>query len=104
MSGFALIAWNLWQQWTAIDASSCEQNPRSRRHRMRLISCFRWLCVLLAILAWTAAGAVQSDKPDWCKALPRPEYKALERVLQDESWFEVYKVAPGTFAIYEPHQ
>ena len=44
------------------------------------------------------------DKPDWCKNLPRPEYKSLERVLVDEPWFEVYKVAPGTFAIYEPQQ
>ncbi len=42
--------------------------------------------------------------PEWCRALPRPEYKSLERVLPGESWFEVYKVAPGTFAIYEPHQ
>jgi hypothetical protein len=46
----------------------------------------------------------QAEKPDWCKALPRPEYKTLQRVLPDESWFEVYRVAPGTFAIYEPHQ
>lgn len=42
--------------------------------------------------------------PDWCKALPRPEYKTLQRVLPNETWFEVYKVAPATFAIYEPHQ
>jgi glyoxylase-like metal-dependent hydrolase (beta-lactamase superfamily II) len=42
--------------------------------------------------------------PDWCKSLPRPEYKSLERVLPNETWFEVYKVAPNTFAIYEPHQ
>jgi glyoxylase-like metal-dependent hydrolase (beta-lactamase superfamily II) len=42
--------------------------------------------------------------PDWCKELPRPEYKALERVLPAEPWFEVYKVAPNTLAIYEPHQ
>ncbi len=34
----------------------------------------------------------------------RPEYKTLERVLPNEPWFEVYKVAPGVFAIYEPHQ
>ena len=45
-----------------------------------------------------------TEVPDWCKALPRPEYKNLERVLANEPWFEVYKVAPGTFAIYEPHQ
>ncbi len=42
--------------------------------------------------------------PDWCKDLPRPEYKSLERVLPNEPWFEVYKVASGVFAIYEPHQ
>jgi len=42
--------------------------------------------------------------PDWCKALPRPEYRALMRVPVSDPWFEVYKVAPGTFAIYEPHQ
>jgi glyoxylase-like metal-dependent hydrolase (beta-lactamase superfamily II) len=71
---------------------------------MRLISYFRSLCVSLAILAWSSVGAAQGEKPDWCKALPRPEFKALERVLQDETWFEVYKVAPGTFAIYEPRQ
>ncbi len=42
--------------------------------------------------------------PEWCRALPRPEYRALQRVLPDDPWFEVYKVAPGVFAIYEPHQ
>jgi glyoxylase-like metal-dependent hydrolase (beta-lactamase superfamily II) len=45
-----------------------------------------------------------SKIPDWCKPLPRPEYKSLQRVLPDIPWFEVYKVAPRTFAIYEPHQ
>jgi glyoxylase-like metal-dependent hydrolase (beta-lactamase superfamily II) len=49
-------------------------------------------------------GSEQDTKPEWCKALPRPEYRALQRVLPDETWFEVYKVAPGTFAIYEPRQ
>src|SRR2546428_4960125 len=33
--------------------------------------------------------------PEWCKQLPRPEYKSLQRVLPDDPWFEVYKVAPG---------
>ncbi len=48
--------------------------------------------------------ATQTISPYWCKALPRPEYKALERVLPSDPWFEVYKVSPGVFAIYEPHQ
>jgi len=46
----------------------------------------------------------QVSNPDWCRALPRPEYKNLERVPISDSWFEVYKVAPAVFAIYEPHQ
>ncbi len=48
--------------------------------------------------------AQSSSTPEWCRALPRPEYKALQRVLESDPWFEVYKAAPGVFAIYEPHQ
>ena len=43
-------------------------------------------------------------RPEWCSHLPRPEYKTLERVLSDESWFEIYRIRPGVFAIYEPKQ
>jgi glyoxylase-like metal-dependent hydrolase (beta-lactamase superfamily II) len=42
--------------------------------------------------------------PEWCKNLPRPEFAQLKRILPDDLWFEVYRVAPATFAIYEPHQ
>ena len=42
--------------------------------------------------------------PEWCRPLPRPEYKSVQRVLPDDPWFEAYKVAPGVFAIYEPHR
>jgi len=45
-----------------------------------------------------------AEKPEWCRPLPRPEYESLQRVPPDDPWFEVYKVAPGVFAIYEPHQ
>jgi glyoxylase-like metal-dependent hydrolase (beta-lactamase superfamily II) len=63
----------------------------------------------LLILALASAGVARhadsgETKPEWCKALPRPEYRALQRVLPEEPWFEVYRVAPATFAIYEPHQ
>ena len=47
---------------------------------------------------------LKAEKPEWCKNLPRPEFAQLKRVLPDDPWFEVYRVAPGTFAIYEPHQ
>jgi glyoxylase-like metal-dependent hydrolase (beta-lactamase superfamily II) len=46
----------------------------------------------------------QASIPDWCRPLPRPEYKTIERVTVSDSWFEVYKPAPGVYAIYEPHQ
>jgi glyoxylase-like metal-dependent hydrolase (beta-lactamase superfamily II) len=62
------------------------------------------LSVLSLFLSFSAAAQTSSYMPDWCKALPRPEYKTLQRVLPTGTWFEVYKVAPQTFAIYEPHQ
>src|SRR5438552_13373250 len=52
----------------------------------------------------TLQAEQEKQVPEWCKPLPRPEYKSLQRVLPDEPWFEVYKVAAGVFAIYEPHQ
>jgi glyoxylase-like metal-dependent hydrolase (beta-lactamase superfamily II) len=49
-------------------------------------------------------AAARTEIPEWCRALPRAEYKSLERVAVSDAWFEVYKVATGVFAIYEPHQ
>lgn len=69
----------------------------------------RWippLCMvaLLGVAASSRAQSPSAPIPDWCRALPRPEYKTLKRVPLADSWFEVYSVAPGVFAIYEPHQ
>src|SRR5258708_1955530 len=47
---------------------------------------------------------MNAQVPEWCRALPRSEYNSLQRVLPDDPWFEVYKIVPGVFAIYEPHQ
>jgi glyoxylase-like metal-dependent hydrolase (beta-lactamase superfamily II) len=58
--------------------------------------------VFLSISAPVLFG--QATIPEWCRALPRPEYKALEHVPVRDHWFEVYKVAAAVFAIYEPHQ
>ncbi|HEY6308615.1 MAG TPA: MBL fold metallo-hydrolase [Candidatus Angelobacter sp.] len=44
------------------------------------------------------------QKPEWCRDLPRPQYSKLERVPVSDPWFEVYRIRPGVFAIYEPHQ
>lgn len=46
----------------------------------------------------------QSPIPEWCRALPRPEYKSLKRIAVSDPWFEVYEPATKVFAIYEPHQ
>ncbi len=43
-------------------------------------------------------------RPAWCRELPRPEYKTLSLVDSADPWFEVYRIRPGIFAIYEPHQ
>ena len=59
---------------------------------------------ILFVLVLNPIGAQPGNKPEWCKELPRPEYKALERVKVSDPWFEVYKVAPDVYAIYEPHQ
>jgi glyoxylase-like metal-dependent hydrolase (beta-lactamase superfamily II) len=53
------------------------------------------VCVVLC-----AAG----QKPEWCRNLPRPEYAKLERISVHDAWFQVYRIRPGVFAIYEPQQ
>jgi glyoxylase-like metal-dependent hydrolase (beta-lactamase superfamily II) len=75
----------------------------------RTLSVQRWsrqlhtaLLFFFALLA--PALFAQVGMPEWCRALPRPEYKTLQRAPIRDPWFEVYKVAPAVFAIYEPHQ
>ena len=63
----------------------------------------RWADATRQSLA-TPAVASHPEPPAWCRALPRPEYKSLERVAVTDPWFEVYRMAPGVFALYEPHQ
>ncbi len=58
----------------------------------------------IAFILLTLNLPAQAAVPDWCRPLPRPEYKTIERVPVADSWFEVYRPAPGVFAIYEPHQ
>jgi glyoxylase-like metal-dependent hydrolase (beta-lactamase superfamily II) len=75
---------------------------------------FRGVGIHVVAIAAIGSGMLQqavlagaqgtAEKPVWCKQLPRPEYAKLERVPIADTWFEVYKVAPYVFAIYEPHQ
>jgi glyoxylase-like metal-dependent hydrolase (beta-lactamase superfamily II) len=59
---------------------------------------------LSVLLLSASLSFAQTQVPQWCRALPRPEYKNLAPIQVSDSWFEVYRVAPGVFAIYEPHQ
>lgn len=40
----------------------------------------------------------------WWEKLPRPIYARLEKVKISQKWFEVYRLTPDTYAIYEPYQ
>jgi glyoxylase-like metal-dependent hydrolase (beta-lactamase superfamily II) len=59
------------------------------------------LSMFFVICLTSIATAQQAE---WCKNLPRPAYSKVERVPTTDAWFEVYKIRPGIFAIYEPHQ
>jgi glyoxylase-like metal-dependent hydrolase (beta-lactamase superfamily II) len=75
---------------------------------------------LILLLAWQALPSsariqdrsaqeslpapIAPQAPEWCRQLPRPAYKALERVPVNSDWFEVYRIRPGVFALYEPLQ
>ncbi|MGH9536464.1 MAG: MBL fold metallo-hydrolase [Terriglobales bacterium] len=58
----------------------------------------------LVIFALALLSSLTPQKPEWCRQLPRPAYRHLERIAIKDSWFEVYRIRPGIFAIYEPHQ
>ncbi len=60
--------------------------------------------LFLLFLAICLGPPLFAQQPEWCKGVPRPGYSKLERVPTADSWFEVYKIRPGVFAIYEPHQ
>ncbi len=59
---------------------------------------------VIFLIALPSARPAPPDKPEWCRPLPRPEYKTMELVSVPDPWFEVYQVVPQVFAIYEPHQ
>jgi hypothetical protein len=45
-----------------------------------------------------------ASKDNWWDALPRPAWSEFEKVAESQGWFEVYRIRPGLFAIYEPGQ
>jgi glyoxylase-like metal-dependent hydrolase (beta-lactamase superfamily II) len=65
----------------------------------------RVLCLVAVVVGISSAQpSGEPLRPEWCRQLPRPEYSKLERVLKDEPWFEIYRIRPGVFALYEAKQ
>jgi glyoxylase-like metal-dependent hydrolase (beta-lactamase superfamily II) len=75
-------------------------------HEANSIRTFRGFALLLLLLSVSALAQKPAEplRPEWCRELPRPEYKTLDRLNVHSSWFEVYRIRPGVYAIYEPHQ
>lgn len=77
---------------------------------------FFWTFLLLLLVGAAAAASEQdhdddqqvhnrgANKDNWWDKLPRPEWSQFEQIEQDQDWFEVYRLEPQTFAIYEPGQ
>lgn len=76
------------------------------QHRVSIKRSFEKIYITFVAGAALSAAALFAETkiPEWCRALPRAEYKSLQNVPVRDPWFEVYRVAPAVFAIYEPHQ
>ncbi len=92
---------------SAVQAKACPELAEGAKPSApagKALGCKAVVVFASILIAFSTLLAQTPIPADWCRALPRPEYKTLERVLVGDPWFEVYKPAPGVFAIYEPHQ
>jgi len=71
---------------------------------MKTLNAFVVTMFLVVFVVDWAAPLLAAQQAEWCKKLPRPAYSKLERIPTADPWFEAYRVRPGVFAIYEPHQ
>lgn len=64
------------------------------------------ICCLLTHFTGIAdeLNLAENSLAGFCKKYPREEYKSLNRIPYNSDWFELYNIAPGIVAIYEPHQ
>ncbi|MGD2154059.1 MAG: MBL fold metallo-hydrolase [Gemmatimonadales bacterium] len=67
------------------------------------------LAVLLASIGM--AGCSEGEETsqliqpaEWWRVHPRPVYATLDKVGTYQEWFDVYRLAEGTYALYEPNQ
>ena len=66
--------------------------------------CTIFFCVMMAGAACAQEMSPATSMAEFCTRLPRPAYATLERVPYASDWFELYRVAPGVTATYEPYQ
>ena len=76
---------------------------------MRLALALITAALGLASLAACAEAPPQSSAavtptPDWCRKPAPAALRELTRVDTRQPWFDVYRVRPGVFALYEPRQ
>lgn len=73
--------------------------------RKQVPRCLRGLIILsaLACVALCAQAQSSATQPAWC-GKNRAAFANLQRVPSSDLWFEVYKIAPGVCALYEPRQ
>jgi len=62
-----------------------------------------------AAILMAGCGPVQQQSTlvqpeEWWRVHPRPVYASLEKIGTYQAWFDVYRIAERTFAIYEPNQ
>src|SRR5262249_12446039 len=77
---------------------------RSNRERLMQLTAAIFIALFALLANQPLSGQVVGQQPEWCRNLQRPEYRQLERIGMPDRWFEVYRIRPGVFAIYEPHQ
>ena len=66
------------------------------------VACY--FCLLFTLPGFAAQPDPALSMAEFCKKLPRAGYQSLRQTPVESDWFEVYEVAPGVSAIYEPHQ
>jgi glyoxylase-like metal-dependent hydrolase (beta-lactamase superfamily II) len=71
----------------------------------------RLLAVAAALASTGIAGCSDGEgtseliqPSEWWRVHPRPVYATLEKVGTYQEWFDVYRLADGTYALYEPNQ
>ena len=84
---------------------ACLASSAMRRHGRTMTALLvRAVCAFLSALAPSLTAQQTTGRPAWCANLPRPAYATLPRVSVPSDWFEVYRVDPDVYAIYEPRQ